>query len=404
MTLPNQRTRTTRIANAFCHASGRWPFLININAIVVAAMMFLAPDAIAGTIEVGFLSSPDNGPYADGYIFTFPGGVGVQTDQGGIAGRFPGELYRAFFGFDISGLPADVHIVSAELKLFGGSIGSPGPAIVELVDFGDALDGSDFDVPILATAGSIPPIAVTNIYRSLDVTPVLLTALQNGWKLQFRVRATFEEDTGNQHSWSFAGSEPGCNGGPPPCRPVLVVNYAQHLVTALEPSRLWIGLKNSDDQGTRFDMRTEVYVNDALVSEGLIRCITGLTRNANKATEVTIPFDPIADSVPAASGDVVSLRVLARIGTNPDDTKCPGHNSAAGVRLYYDSASRPSRFVAEITPDPPTNLFLGSDNENDFLDGVAPVATTAKFKDSPGLSFSGGNFWGDIGTWSVTIP
>lgn len=46
---------------------------------------------------------------------------------------------------------------------------------------------------------------------------------------------------------------------------------------------------------------------------------------------------------------VLSLKLSARIGTNPDDTKCPGHNGAAGLRTYYDSTSRPAVFTATFS-------------------------------------------------------
>jgi hypothetical protein len=52
---------------------------------------------------------------------------------------------------------------------------------------------------------------------------------------------------------------------------------------SLAPATLWISLKNSDDQGTQFDLRTEVYINKTLVSVGITRCITGVTRNPTKA-------------------------------------------------------------------------------------------------------------------------
>jgi hypothetical protein len=167
-------------------------------------------------------------------------------------------------------------------------------------------------------------------------------------------------------------------------------------------ANFWVGLKNSDDQGTQFDLRAEVYVNDNLVSEGVTRCITGVTRNLNKAKEVAVPFGALADDL-LEPGDVVSVKVLTRIGTNPDDTKCSGHNNAVGLRLYYDAVSRPSRVAAEITPDPLTDFFLHSDG-TDYMDDTAPTAGTAKFKDSPSLNFAGGNPWQEIGTWSMTIP
>lgn len=44
-------------------------------------------------------------------------------------------------------------------------------------------------------------------------------------------------------------------------------------------------------------------------------------------------------------------------------------------------------------------LFLHSTG-SDFLDTTNPTATTAKFKDSPGVNFKNGNPWRDIATWS----
>ena len=170
---------------------------------------------------------------------------------------------------------------------------------------------------------------------------------------------------------------------------------------ALGPATLWIGLKNSDDQGTQFDLRTEVYVGTTLVSAGETRCITNVTRNASLAKEVGVPFGPVG---PSGSG-AVSLRVLTRIGTNPDGTKCSGpggsHNNAQGLRLYYDATSRPSRFGAQIPPaSSVTSLFLHSTGASFFLDGTAPAGSTAKYLDSAGLDCNGGNPWKPIGTWT----
>jgi hypothetical protein len=112
----------------------------------------------------------------------------------------------------------------------------------------------------------------------------------------------------------------------------------------------WAGLKNSDDTGARFDLRVELYKNGALFASGLKRCVTGLTRNANDAAELAVS----TGSFPATAfngSDVLGLKVLARIGTNADDTRCSGpgaKNSAVGLRLYFDSMSRPS--LIQVTP------------------------------------------------------
>jgi hypothetical protein len=68
-------------------------------------------------------------------------------------------------------------------------------------------------------------------------------------------------------------------------------------VASLAPASFWVGLKNSDDQGTQFDVRAEVYVGNTLVSAGVTRCITGATRNAANAKQVVVPFGAISEVV-----------------------------------------------------------------------------------------------------------
>jgi hypothetical protein len=157
----------------------------------------------------------------------------------------------------------------------------------------------------------------------------------------------------------------------------------------------WLGLKNSDDLLTRFDVRAELYNGSTLVAVGETRCITDITRNPSLAKEVTVPFGPMTP----ASG-ALSMKVLTRIGTNPDNTKCNvpggGHNNAVGLRLYYDGVSRPSRLGQE---PPAPNVFLHSTGTNFFLNATPPTAATAKFADSAGVDFNGGNPWKVIRTW-----
>lgn len=172
------------------------------------------------------------------------------------------------------------------------------------------------------------------------------------------------------------------------------------------PANLWVGLKNSDDQGTQFDLRTELYINETLVAEGETLCISGLTRNPSYAKEVTVPFGPVSNG-DSDLGDTLSLRALTRIGTNPDGSKCSGpggsHNNARGLRLYYDSPTRASGFAAEVSPDPLKDFFLHSSGTNYFLDDVSPTAAV-KYKDSSGINFNNGNPWVEIGTWNMTLP
>ncbi len=179
-----------------------------------------------------------------------------------------------------------------------------------------------------------------------------------------------------------------------------------NLTTSLEaigPTRVWLGLKNSDDQGTRFDVRVVLRADGGIVAEGLVRCVTGITRNPSNAKEVTVPFGTFAPET-LNSGDVLSLEVLTRIGTNPDESRCGGHSNAVGLRLYYDSANRASQFGAEITPDPLTTQFLHSSGVSFFFDTTPPTGTLPKQKDSGPVAFAGGNAWKSVGTWSRSVP
>ncbi|MDP2999089.1 MAG: hypothetical protein Q8N47_16495 [Bryobacterales bacterium] len=117
---------------------------------------------------------------------------------------------------------------------------------------------------------------------------------------------------------------------------------ASGLVTTLKPLQTWIGLKNSDDQGTRFDLRAEVFKNGAPIGAGEARCIEGVTRNADLAKAVSVAFTPISPVSFNGSTDVLSVRILTRIGTDTGGSFCGGHSSAVGLRLYYDSTQRNS--------------------------------------------------------------
>ena len=120
-------------------------------------------------------------------------------------------------------------------------------------------------------------------------------------------------------------------------------------LSGLSDLHAFLGLKNSDDQGTQFDLRAEVFRNGVFVGSSTTQCITGVTRNPNLAKEVTAAFGPFA-TVPVAAGDVLSLKLSTRIGTNPNGSRCSGpggsHSSALGLRVYFDAVSRSARFRA----------------------------------------------------------
>ena len=119
-------------------------------------------------------------------------------------------------------------------------------------------------------------------------------------------------------------------------------------LTSLSPLHVWLGLKNSDDQGTNFDLKAEVLKNGTPVAEGVKTNIQGVCRVNNDNTlkqmkEVTVTFGSITDRAFSA-GDQLGLRIWAKV------TATGGHSSAVGLRLYYDAAQVNSRFDATFNP------------------------------------------------------
>ncbi len=113
---------------------------------------------------------------------------------------------------------------------------------------------------------------------------------------------------------------------------------------SLSPLHAWLGLKTSDDIGTRFDLRAEILKNGVLIGSGEVACITGVTRNPAQALEASVPLGPSSPAAFNGATDALSVRILARIGTTTSGEFCGGHSNATGLRLYFDAISRPSRF------------------------------------------------------------
>ena len=120
-------------------------------------------------------------------------------------------------------------------------------------------------------------------------------------------------------------------------------------MTALRELRLLLGLRNSDDQGTNFDLRAEVLKNGNVVASSAdLYCLRGVTRNPNNAKVALLAFDRAPLSFTAS--DVVSLRVLTRMGTDGAGQSCGGHDSATGLRVYFDSTNQDARLRGASTP------------------------------------------------------
>lgn len=203
----------------------------------------------------------------------------------------------------------------------------------------DLLTGLPIPVGIALELG--PPLEVSAFLHGFGATANPPTLFLNSAPSS-ATTAKYKDSAGVK----FAGGNLWKEIGTWPAEPT----FSNGTLTALSDLDGWVGLKNSDDQGTRFDLRAEVYKNDMLVAAGETLCITGVTRNPDMAKEVIVsiaPFEPVDFN---GTTEVLSLRVLTRIGTTGTGAFCGGHSNAVGLRLYFDAASRNSQFDVTIEP------------------------------------------------------
>jgi hypothetical protein len=143
-------------------------------------------------------------------------------------------------------------------------------------------------------------------------------------------------------SIAFSGGNPWKEVGTWTAAPASASGTLSTLGTAV----VWLGLKNSDDIGTNYDLRVEVYRNATMVASGQTLCVEGITRNPDLAKQVTADFGAVTPASFNGTTDVLSLKVLTRIGTTAAGAFCGGHGNAIGLRLYFDAANRAALFDA----------------------------------------------------------
>jgi hypothetical protein len=112
-------------------------------------------------------------------------------------------------------------------------------------------------------------------------------------------------------------------------------------LTALSPANVWIGLKNSDDVGTKFDLLAEVYQGNTVIGSGQLNKVVGGSSGFNNAKLNPIPltlFSPVSWS----SGSTLSIKLYVR-------NTCFGNTHNSGTaRLWYNDASANSLFGATL--------------------------------------------------------
>jgi hypothetical protein len=162
---------------------------------------------------------------------------------------------------------------------------------------------------------------------------------------------------------------------------------------ALSPAHAWIGLKNSDDVGTNFDLKAEVFRNGTLVGSGQVNGVSGGSSGFNNAKDRMIA---LALSSPGTNGicpgTTLSIKLSVRIAVG-----VAGHRSGT-ARLWYNDSAAKSRFdvtIGGVTSD----LYL----LNGFVLGTSAGAGPKKTIDVTVDRLVGGNPFKPFGTWSKTF-
>ena len=162
-------------------------------------------------------------------------------------------------------------------------------------------------------------------------------------------------------------------------------------LTALGPAQVWIGLKNSDDVGTKFDLLAEIFKNNALVGSGQLNAVAGGSSGFNNAILRTINL-ALASPVSVGPGDTLSIRLSVRIAVGVS-----GHRSGT-ARLWFNDAAANSRFGATIGGVASDYLLLDGFTLGAAA-GTGPKKTIDVFVDRA----AGGNPFKPFGAWSKTF-
>ena len=153
-----------------------------------------------------------------------------STNSNIRAGRDNELVTRAFLSFDITDIPEGVEIISSELRVFQTkTLGNPykvgGNLLIDHLNYGDSLDGSDFSTPALLSNFEIFSDKPTTGWRKVDVTNQVINDLVSARpSTQFRIH--FEKEIiGGDENGDFAYFESSENTQHSGNTPELVIEY-----------------------------------------------------------------------------------------------------------------------------------------------------------------------------------
>lgn len=169
------------------------------------------------------------------------------------------------------------------------------------------------------------------------------------------------------------------------------------MLTSLSPAKVWVGLRNSDDVGIRFDLAARVFLNGVEAGSGQLNSVAGGSSGFSNARLNAIALT-LSDPIAVSSGDTLSVEILVR-------NACSGSGKNSGAaRLWYNGqpidngVQRDAGTRFDATIDGSTNDY--------YLRGNALLSKTAGSSRLAIEKAAGGKCSGfkSFGTWSNTLP
>jgi len=193
-------------------------------------------------------------------------------------------------------------------------------------------------------------------------------------------------------SFRFTVTDTGDGTSPPLTSSEATVSIAVDcpVLTSLGSASMWIGLKNSDDVGTKFDLFAEILKNGVVVGSGQLNDVAGGSSGFNNAVQRAIS-QSLSGAQSLCPGDTLSFRLSVRVAASS------GHTSGT-ARLWFNDSAANSRFTATI----------GGVTSDYYLRNGFTLATTA----GPGPKTTidvtvnrnqNGNAFKPFGTWNIAF-
>jgi hypothetical protein len=163
-------------------------------------------------------------------------------------------------------------------------------------------------------------------------------------------------------------------------------------VTSATGVKAWVGLTNSDDVGTNFDLKAEVKKGISPVGSGQINGVAGGSSGFDNAKLRSIPIALTGD---IGHGDTVSVKLSVRISC------AVGGHSSGTARLWFNDGAANSELKAPVGGSP-HDFFLLTPPALGNAAGPGPKKTIDVFVDNKAACSA--RPFTPFGTWSGVAP